>query len=554
MADIPVIPAGASAAGAPAIPDPIKAGLARGWNVTDCSALQQDQAMEADVVIVGSGAGGGVTAEILTLAGLKVLIVEEGPLKSSSDFKMREAQAYPTLYQEGAARKTRDKTINILQGRAVGGSTTVNWTSSFRTPDDTLAFWQARFGLADYSPAALAPWFGMMEQRLHVAQWEVPPNENNSLLARGAEKLGVPTAAIRRNVNGCWNLGYCGMGCPTNAKQSMLVTTIPSALDHGARLLHHARAWQLAFDGNQVRHLTIQAMAADGMAPTGKTITVRARHYVLAGGAINNPGLLLRSKAPDPHGLVGRRTFLHPTVASAALFEQRVDGFAGAPQSVYSDHFLHRDPVDGPLGYKLEVPPQHPVLMSTTLQGFGQAHADLMRQFPHVHTALALLRDGFHADSSGGSVALNDYGLPVLDYPITPAVWDGVRRALLTMAEIQFAAGAKSVLPVHEQAQSYTSWAQAREAIAALPMRDHVMRVVSAHVMGGCGMAADPAHGVTDGNGRYYGVSNLSVHDGSLFPTSIGANPQLSIYGITARLASRLAEHLGKQAPVLKAA
>jgi choline dehydrogenase-like flavoprotein len=494
MATIPV----QTQAGSSVIPDPIKAGLARGWNVTDCSTLRQDQAIEADVAIVGSGAGGGVTAEILTLAGLNVVIIEEGPLKSSSDFKMREAQAYPTLYQEGAARKTRDKNINILQGRAVGGSTTVNWTSSFRTPDDTLAYWQSHFGLADYSKDAMAPWFDMMEQRLHVATWEVPPNENNSLLAKGSEKLGIPTAAIRRNVNGCWNLGYCGMGCPTNAKQSMLVTTIPSALDHGARLLHHARAWQLGFNGNRVEQLTVHAMAADGLAPTGKVITVRAKHFVLAGGAINNPGLLLRSKAPDPHGLVGRRTFLHPTVGSAALFEQKVEGYAGAPQSVYSDHFLHRDAVDGPVGYKLEVPPQHPVLISTTMQGFGQSHADLMRQFPHVHTVLALLRDGFHTDSGGGTVALNDYGLPVLDYQVTPAVWDGVRRALLTMAEIQFAAGAKSVLPVHEQARQYSSWEQAKAAIHALPMQDHLMRVVSAHVMGGCGMASDPAKGVTD--------------------------------------------------------
>jgi choline dehydrogenase-like flavoprotein len=545
MADIEIKPQ----AGSSVIPDPIKAGLARGWKVTDCSTLRQDQVIEADVAIVGSGAGGGVTAEILTLAGLNVVIIEEGPLKSSSDFKMREAQAYPALYQEGAARKTRDKAINILQGRTVGGTTTVNWTSSFRTPDDTLAYWQSQFGLSDYTKAAMAPWFDMMEQRLHVAKWEVPPNENNSLLAKGADKLGIPTDTIRRNVNGCWNLGYCGMGCPTNAKQSMLVTTIPSALDHGARLLHHARAWQLAFNDGKVEHLTVQAMAADGMAPTGATVTVRARHYVLAGGAINNPGLLLRSKAPDPYGLVGRRTFLHPTIASAALFEHKVEGYAGAPQSVYSDHFLHRDAVDGPVGYKLEVPPQHPVLMSITLQGFGQAHADIMRQFPYVHTALALLRDGFHADSAGGTVGINDYGLPVLDYPLTPAVWDGVRRALLTMAEIQFAAGAKSVLPVHEQAQMYTSWEQAKAAINALPMQEHLMRVVSAHVMGGCGMASDPAKGVTDGNGRYYGVANLSVHDGSLFPTSIGANPQLSIYGVTARLASRLAESLGKPAP-----
>src|SRR5476649_279421 len=129
------------------IPDPIVAGLASGWRVTDCSRLDADQTLDADVVIVGSGAGGGVTAEILTLAGLKVVLIEEGALKSSKDFKMREADAYPALYQESAARKTKDKSINILQGRTVGGSTTVNWTSSFRTPTPTLEYWEKNFGL-----------------------------------------------------------------------------------------------------------------------------------------------------------------------------------------------------------------------------------------------------------------------------------------------------------------------------------------------------------------------------------------------------------------------
>jgi choline dehydrogenase-like flavoprotein len=132
----------------------------------------------------------------------------------------------------------------------------------------------------------------------------------------------------------------------------------------------------------------------------------------------------------------------------------------------------------------------------------------------------------------------------VLDYPIGPYLWDGVRRALLTMAEIQFAAGARSVQPVHEMAASYTSWAQAKAAIAALPYKVHVTRVVSAHVMGGCAMADDDRLGVVGQDGRYHGLRNLSVHDGSLFPTSIGANPQLSIYAVTARLASGLAKSL----------
>ena len=537
------------------MPDPVALGVARGWDVIDGAMLDVDRTLEADVVIVGSGAGGGVTAEILALSGLKVIIVEEGALKSSRDFKMREADAYPALYQESAARKTRDKAINILQGRTVGGSTTINWTSSFRTPASTLAFWRERYDLAAYTDAALAPWFDLMEARLGVADWVTPPNENNDLLHRGAARLGIATGTIRRNVRGCWNLGYCGMGCPTNAKQSMLVTTIPSALEHGATLVTRVRAERFVIAGAQVRHLLCTALGSDGVTPTGKTVTLRARHFVVAGGAINSPALLLRSSAPDANYLLGRRTFLHPTLISAGLFAQRVDGHAGAPQSVYSDHFLTRAPVDGAVGFMLEAPPLHPVILATTLAGFGAAHAETMREFPHIHGLLALLRDGFHPGSTGGSVTVKD-GAPVLDYPVHASLWDGARRALLAMAEIQFAAGARSVQPAHEMAGPYTSWGEAKKGIAELEYRIHITRIVSAHVMGGCMMAGDPERGVVDPEGRYHGLANLSVHDGSIFPTSIGANPQLSIYAIVARMASTLAASLtGKPAarPVAEA-
>lgn len=536
------------------IPDPIRQGIARGWRIVDGATLEADRTLEADVVIVGSGAGGGVTAEILALAGLQVLIVEEGALRSSKDFKMREADAYPSLYQESAARQTLDKGIKILQGRTVGGSTVVNWTSSFRTPPSTLDYWRSRFGLDGFDEQAMAPWFAMMEARLHIGDWQAAPNGNNALLGRGAAKLGISSGLIRRNVNGCWNLGYCGMGCPTNAKQSMLVTTIPSALDHGAQLVTRVRAERFEIEGERVQALLCTALQADGVAPTGRQLRLRAKHYVVAGGAINSPALLLRSNAPDPHGLLGKRTFLHPTLISAGIFPQRVDAYAGAPQTVYSDHFLHTAPIDGPLGYKLEAPPLHPVLLSTTMNGFGQDHAAMMRQFPHIQGMLALLRDGFHEDSPGGSVQLKD-GAAVLDYPLNDLLWDGARRALLSMAEIQFAAGASTVRPAHETARAYASWSEAKREIAALPQALHMTRVASAHVMGGCTMAGDERRGVVAPDGRYRGLVNLSVHDGSLFPTSIGANPQLSIYGVTARLASGLAQELtGQPAPRPEAA
>jgi choline dehydrogenase-like flavoprotein len=527
-------------------PDPIRAGLERGWKVLGGAHGPLPEKISCDVAIVGSGAGAGITAELLTRAGLDVVIVEEGPLKSSSDFRQRESEAYPTLYQESASRKTADKGISILQGRCVGGSTTVNWTSSFRTPEPTLRYWEQHFALDDFGREALAPYFEQAERRLNVSPWLMAPNENNELLRRGADKLGIPSAAISRNVKGCWNLGSCGMGCPTNAKQSMLVTTIPAALDLGATLLVETRAEQLVLAGGKVQSLRCIAVQPNG-APVDAgqpATTIVAKHFVLAGGAINSPAVLMRSKAPDPHGRLGTRTFLHPVVMSAAVLAQKVEGWAGAPQSLYSDHFMDNQPIDGPMGFKLESPPLHPVILATTLPGYGQAQADLLTKFPHTHVLLALLRDGFHPEAPGGRVQLRGDGSAVLDYPLTDFVMEGARRALLAMAEIQFAAGAQEVLPVHEMARPYRSWAEAKSAIEALAMKPLLTKVVSAHVMGGCGLAGSEALGVVRPNGVHWQIENLSVHDGSVFPTSVGANPQLSIYGITNRLGQGLAKRL----------
>ncbi|GAB4167655.1 MAG: GMC family oxidoreductase [Rhodocyclaceae bacterium] len=532
------------------IRDPWAAPAAASWKVVDAS--RAEARYQADVVIVGSGAGGGIGAEILARAGLEVLVVEEGPLETSRRFEMDEGHAYTALYQEAAARKTKDKAINILQGRCVGGSTTVNWTSSFRTPPETLEFWRRRFGAAELTGEALAPWFEAVERRLSIREWDVEPNANNEAFARGARALGIPVSTMRRNVEGCWNLGYCGMGCPTNAKRSMLVTTLPAALAHGATLFTRLRAERLLIEGGRVKALECRAMDAGGIRAAGPPVSLVARHYVLAAGALGSPALLARSGAPDPQGVLGRRTFLHPTLVSAARMPGRVAGWAGAPQVLYSDHFLGEHAIDGALGFKLEVPPLHPVLVSTTLQGFGPEHARRMRELPHLHVLLALVRDGFHPEDAGGTVGLREDGSPLLDYPLREPFWEAARRALLAMARIQFAAGAQSVLPVHEHCRGYASLTEAEAGIPALALKPVVTRVVSAHVMGGCGLAGSPKQGVVRPDGAHHQLANLSVFDGSVFPTGIGANPQLSIYALAARNASALAEALtGRAAPAL---
>ena len=523
-------------------------GIESGWKHIDASLLPDDKSITADVVIIGTGSGGGTAAEILAQAGLDVVIVEEGPLQTSRNFNMSEAEAYSQLYQEAGARMTRDKAIVVFQGRMVGGSTGVNWTTSFRTPTATMDYWNSEFGLKEFTAASMQPWFEHVEKRYNINYWKAPPNQNNATIARGCEKLGIHYGHIQRNVRGCQNLGYCGVGCPVNAKQSTLVTSIPGALRAGATLVSRARGESLTLRAGKVQGIKCVAMNPLGSAPSGKTLNIKARHVVLAAGAIGSPSVLLRSgdAALNPHSLVGKRTFLHPVAVSYGLMPHPVNGDAGAPQSIYSDHYIKTRLDNQQMGYKIEVAPMQPLFVSTLTPpgSYGKAHADIMQQRPNLTVGLALMRDGFHPESVGGSVFLKNDGTPGLDYPITDYVWSGLRDSLIKMADIQFAAGAKKVLPVHRDSQLYSSMNATRSAVDKLSMQIHQMMVGSAHVMGGCMMGADPRKSVVSSMGQHHEVENLSIFDGSTFPTSIAANPMESVHSMVAMQATALASTL----------
>ncbi|CBL46233.1 Glucose-methanol-choline oxidoreductase [gamma proteobacterium HdN1] len=524
------------------IVDPIRAGKKAGWNMQPASAFANDSLLSADVLIIGTGAGGGTAAEIFANAGLKVLMIEEGPLKSSDDFKMDEREAYHDLYQESAGRMSKDGAMSILQGRAVGGTTVINWTSSFRTPSHTLEHWAAEFGIQGMSPDEMAPWFAKMEERLGVALWATEPNKNNAVLRDGAQKLGVHWETIPRNVRGCWNLGYCGTGCPTNAKQSMLVTTIPSALEKGAQLVYSARVERLIFAGKKVLGAEIVALD-EHHRPTATKLIAKAPQIILAAGAINGPALMLRSKAPDPHKLIGKRTFFHPTTFTFAEFADYIDPYYGAPQSVHSDHYQWQS-VTGAVGFKLEVPPLHPGLTAVLLMGHGIQHFQDMQKLPHLHSMIALLRDGFNEQSQGGQIELESDGTPIIDYSINDYLWDGVVRSWQAMVEIQFAAGAKAVRVSHVDSPWYSTLEEAKAGIAKLSSRSNSFTAGSAHCMGGLIMGEDQTRSLVNSQGKYHHLDNLHVFDGSVFPTSIGANPQLTIYGMTCKNATALADKL----------
>ena len=282
----------------------------------------------------------------------------------------------------------------------------------------------------------------------------------------------------------------------------------------------------------------------EGFQATNTTLTVRAKHFVLSAGSIGSPGVLLRSNAPDPYKTLGKRTFLHPVNTCTAIMDTPVKGFEGAPQSIYSDEFLWKEGVTGPAGFKLEVAPVFPGGLAAQEASHGQSLAKRIDQLPFINSTIALLRDGFHEESIGGTVSLRDDNSPVLDYPVTEYLKQGLIKAYLAMAELQFAAGAKVVSAAHHDAQEWTSWQQARADIPKLSMAPLRAALFSAHVMGGCTMGTHPESSVVNQQGQHHQIRNLSVIDGSCFPTSIGANPQLSIYAIAAKLATQLATRL----------
>ncbi|MDH5752567.1 MAG: GMC family oxidoreductase [Deltaproteobacteria bacterium] len=510
------------------------------------SRLERDLELEADVVVVGTGAGGGMVAQILSGAGLRVVMLEEGPYRMAADFTLREGETYADMYFEGAARKTADGGVTILQGRGVGGGTTVNWTASFRTPRRTLEHWREAHGLKGLGEEDLSPWFENVERLMNIQPWALPPNSNNAALARGAQALGWHHAVMSRNVRGCASLGFCGLGCPIDAKQSTLVAAIPQALKQGAVLASRVRAERLLVSGDRVRGVLGTALDDSGSRPTGRRVVVNSRAVVAAAGGINTPALLLRSAVPDPHQLLGRRTMLHPVSASVALMPGETDSFRGVPQSVYSDEFLWpAEPGENTApGYKLETPPVLPALV---LSGMYFPRGDFRRLaggFRSLQVMIALMRDGFHEQSPGGQVRLRDDGSPLLDYPVTPYLMEGMLRSLESMARIQFAAGAVGVIPAHMDARMGSSPEDLRRAIGNLARSTPALGVFSAHVMGGCAMGSEPRTGVVNEQGRHHQLQNLYIMDASVFPTGLGVNPQVTIFALAARNAGALAREL----------
>lgn len=480
--------------------------------------------IECDVCIIGSGAGGATVAARLCEAGKDVVLLEAGDYDTQADFNMDEGTAFQRRYQEQGLRSSVDLGITVLQGKGVGGSTTINWTSCFRTPDRILNLWNDRFGIDTLSSEILAPHYERVEQRLNIHQWnDSLINPNNQVLARGAKVLGWQAHTLRRNVKGCMDSGYCGMGCPANAKQGMLLTHIPDALDKGLRLYANSKALRLKEQNGKITEVLVEF----GTENT-KQFTIRPKLVVSSCGAINGPALFLRSEI-NPNRRVGKRTFLHPVVGLASLFDTPIKGWYGAPQSVSSHQFIDRGP--DKVGFFFEAAPTHPILAATAASNFGKAQQEFMAQLSHTSFLIALHVDGVLPDDHGGTVSVANNGKILLDYPIGPHLQESFKESMKRGAELALASGAHMVQSLHYPGVSMRSTADINKLDDA-PYGTLHHGVFTAHQMGGLAMGADPTSSVVNPHLQHHQISNLFVVDGSVFPTSLGVNPSQSIYGL----------------------
>jgi choline dehydrogenase-like flavoprotein len=497
------------------------------------------RSLECDVCVVGAGAGGAVVAAELAEGGARVVLLEQGPYHDADRFSARVPEMLASLYRDAGQTITiGNPPIVMPLGSGLGGTTLVNSGTCFRTPESVLATWREQFDL-QIDERELDLCFSRVEEAISVGEVDARLAGRNAAVARrGAQRLGWSHGYLRRNAKGCVGSGVCAFGCPTSAKQHTGITYVPRAREAGAEVVTGATVQRIALRGSRFSH--VEAATADGGA-----LEVHAEHVVLAAGTVHTPGLLAGSGLGLSSGQLGRNLSVHPATAVFALMDERVDMGHGVPQSFYVDEFAH----EGIMFEGIAGPPSY-AAMSLPLS--GERHAQAMERYPYLAQFGLMV-----SDSSRGSVhtlagatagrlsgaagrVLSRIGkapigqAPLIRYDLDDADLRRFRTGLQRLRELFEAAGAREVyLPLPE---------------GVTPERAGRgdLRLMAFHPLGTARAHARAGEGVVDGDLALHGVEGVHVADGSVVPSSLGVNPQLTIMALATRLAFHL---LGREVP-----
>ncbi len=489
-----------------------------------------------DIVIVGSGAGGGTVAQELAPLcrdGLRIVVLEKGPRRRDAEFTGREIEMAEILYGDGGGFLTSDGSMTLAMGRGYGGSTIVYTGTSLTAPERVIKRWNVP-GL-DYEDVRRRTRKFIGENRVHLLPEELI-NDNNQLFVQGCRRLGYRVEQFPVNVNGCRGSSLCNLGCPNAAKQGTNRVQLPRAEKAGVEVVTGCEALRIE-QHSVVARVTEPPDDAPGQRSTWKPgdYRIRARVVIACAGAVNTPALLLRSPIPVTSALIGHGFTCHPALILVGEHQQPITNFVGHPKSFYLDQFVQSD------GFVLETCMYFPFTTAKSLSGFGEPHAAFMRAFPRLQMILVLAIDHPHTENR---VKVDRHGRPVVDYTFTPEVRHGLARGTVTAARIFFAAGAQRVhIPMAATPTVDAEDVERLEPIVdASRIRPGSVTVSAAHLQGGCGMGTTPADSVTDSYGQVHGVPWLFVADASLFPDALEINPYLTIMALADRVAERVRE------------
>lgn len=501
--------------------------------------------LAADVVVVGSGAGGGVIAGELSAAGLKVIVLDMGRHFPDAAFGRSELWAYKNLYWRGGFTSTDDGNVSLIAGKTVGGGTTVNWMNCVRPPAAVRRQW-AELGLEDVNTPAFDEDINAVMRRIEANNECSESNGTHQRMIEGAMRLGYSFVRAYRNTDPLTHdpqhAGHCGFGDPTGSKQSTAKTYLKDAQKHGATIIEGATAGRILTESGQATGVEVKLLTKSGET---RTFTVSAPQVVVACGALETPALLLRSGLGGP--AAGDYLRLHPTGALAGLFDHDQQNWWGATQGAIVDEFAGR--TDG-YGYLIETTQYTTGLYAAATPWNGATdHKERMAQHAHAVTLIHLTRDKGH-----GRVTLRPDGQPHIEYAVTdPVDIENYYQGQATVARILEAAGAHTIFPLSAHGGV---WKRGEDLEATLrqwrrePLGAGGHPVFSAHQMGTARMGTDPQTSVAQPTGELHDIGGVWIGDTSAFPTSSGANPMVTCMALARRTARNV---VGKAQKMRKA-